>query len=88
MGRVLNPAANAAIKTKGSSDERLYRRLAGRMGHFKAVWAVAHRLCRIAWKILHQGVRYGERGNALTPKRFGNEPANLSETYAHSATTC
>lgn len=68
MRRILNQAANAAINTKGSSYERLYRRLAGRMGHFKAVWAVAHRLCRIAWKILHQGVRYEERGQRPDPQ--------------------
>jgi len=68
MRRILNQAANAAIKTKGSSYERLYRRLAGRIGHFKAIWAVAHRLCRIAWKILHQGVRYEERGHRPDPQ--------------------
>jgi hypothetical protein len=34
----------------------------------KAVWAVAHRLCRIAWKILHQGVRYEERGTQPNPQ--------------------
>jgi transposase len=68
MRRILNQAANAAINTKGSSYERLYRRLVPRLGHFKAVWAVAHRLCRIAWKILHQGVRYEERGNRPDPQ--------------------
>jgi transposase len=68
MRRILNQAANAAINTKGSSYQRLYRRLVPRLGHFKAVWAVAHRLCRIAWKILHQGVRYEERGNRPDPQ--------------------
>jgi len=39
-----------------------------RMGHSKAIWAIAHRLCRITWKILHQGVRYEERGPRFNPK--------------------
>ena len=30
----------------------------------KALWAVAHRLVRLIWKILHQKVRYLERGPA------------------------
>ena len=62
MRHILNQAANAAIKAKGSVFEILYRRLAPRLGHFKAIWAVAHRMCRIIWKILHEGVNYEERG--------------------------
>ena len=62
MRRILNQAANAAVQSKGSVFEILYRRLVGRIGHFKAIWAVAHRLCRITWKILHEGVTCEERG--------------------------
>jgi transposase len=68
MRHVLAQAANAAVKAKGSVFEVLYRRLAGRRGHFKAIWAVAHRICRIAWKILHEGVRYEERGLRSNPQ--------------------
>ncbi len=68
MRHILNQAANAAVKAKGSVFEILYRRLAGRIGHFKAIWAVAHRLCRITWKILHEGVRYEERGERTNPQ--------------------
>ena len=68
MRRVLNQVANAAVKTKGSIFQNLYRRLVARLGHNKAIWAVANRLCRLAWKILHQGVRYIEYGNRLNPK--------------------
>jgi transposase len=67
MRRILNQAANAAVKAKGSVFEILYRRLAGRIGHFKAIWAVAHRLCLITWKILHEGVIYEERGQRTNP---------------------
>jgi transposase len=68
MRHILNQAANAAVKTKGSVFEVLYRRLVGRIGHFKAMWAVAHRLCRITWKILHDGVVYEERGQRTNPR--------------------
>ncbi len=32
----------------------------------KAVWAIAHRLCRLIWKVLHEGVHYVELGPAVT----------------------
>jgi transposase len=67
LRHVLAQAANAAVKAKGSVFEVRYRRLVGRLGHFKAIWAVAHSLCRIAWKILHEGVRYEERGLRTNP---------------------
>jgi transposase len=68
MRRILNQAANAAVKAKGSMPEMLYRRLLPRLGRGKAIWAVAHRLCRLVWKILHQGVKYEERGQRLNPR--------------------
>lgn len=68
MRHILSQAANAAVKAKGSVFEILYRRLAGRVGHFKAIWAVAHRMCRITWKILHEGVTYEERGKRPIPQ--------------------
>ncbi len=74
---VLAQAANAAVKAKGSVFEVLYRRLTGRRGHFKAIWAVAHRICRIAWKILHEGVRYEERGTRINPQAARKRAARL-----------
>ncbi len=38
------------------------------MGHNKAIWAIAHRLCRLVWKILHQGISYIEYGNRPSTK--------------------
>ena len=58
----------AAVKTKGSFFEVLFRRLVPRLGYNKAIWAVAHRVCRLIWKILHQGVRYIEYGERVSPK--------------------
>ena len=66
MRRLLNQAANAAVKTNGSLFQLVYRRLVPRLGHAQAIGAIAHRLCRLIWKILHEGVRYEERGPAVS----------------------
>ena len=68
MRRVLNQAANAAAKHKGSIFEIVYRRLVLRLGHYKTIAAIAHRLCQLVWIILHKGVRYEERGPAVREK--------------------
>src|SRR5215813_10917912 len=68
MRRVLNQAANAAARTKGSIFEIVYRRSVPRLGHNQAIGVIAHRQCRLIWLILHQGVRYEERGPAVTKR--------------------
>jgi transposase len=65
MRRLLNQAANAAAKAKGSIFEIVYRRMVPRLGHNQAIGAIAHRQCRLIWLILHQGVRYEEHGPAV-----------------------
>ena len=62
MRHILSQCANAAVKTKGSIFQQQYQRLVNRIGHPKAIWAVAHKLCRIIWKILYERVPYEERG--------------------------
>ena len=64
MRRLLNQAANAAVKRKGSIFEIVYRRLVPRLGHNKTIGAIAHRICQLIWMILNKGVRYEERGPA------------------------
>jgi transposase len=66
MKGLLNQAANAAVRTKGSIFEVVYRRLVPRLGHAQAIGAIAHRLCRLIWMILHQAIRYEERGPAVS----------------------
>lgn len=62
MRRVLTEVAYAAVRTKDSRFQELFRRLVPRLGVKKAIWAIAHRLCRLIWKILHEGVTYVEYG--------------------------
>jgi transposase len=52
----------AAVKTKGSFFQELFRRWVPRMGAKIAVWAIAHKLVRVIWCILHRGDTYVERG--------------------------
>ena len=77
MRRLLNQAANAAVKTKGSIFELVYRRLVVRLGHAQTIGAIAHRLCRLIWKILHEGVVYEERGPAVTKERAHRRAAKM-----------
>ena len=66
MRRLLNQAANAAVKVKGSIFEVIYRRCVPRLGHKQAIGVIAHRQCRLIWLILHNGALYEERGPAVT----------------------
>jgi len=68
MRRILNQCANAAVKHKGSIFETMYRRLVSRLGHNQTIGAIAHRHCRLIWLILHKGVRYEERGPAVSER--------------------
>ena len=77
MRRLLNQAANAAVKTKGSIFEFIYKRLLSRLGHAQAIGAIAHRLCRLIWIILHRGVRYEERGLAASRRRAQNRASRM-----------
>jgi len=63
MRRLLSQAAHAAAHAKGSFFESFYRRLVAKRGPAKAIWALAHKLCRLIWKILHEGAEYQEQGH-------------------------
>lgn len=68
MRRLLCQAAHAAIKHAGSIFDIVFKRLLPRIGYKQAIWAIAHRLCRLLWLILHKGARYDERGPAVDAK--------------------
>jgi len=77
MRRLLNQAANAAAKTKGSIFEIVYRRAVPRLGHQRTIGTIAHRQCRLIWLILHQGVRYEELGPAVTKQSKQKRTARM-----------
>ena len=68
LRRVLCLAAQAAVRTKNSSFQQRFRRLLPRLGYTKAIWATAHRLAIVIWKILHDRVAYKEYGLETTPQ--------------------
>ena len=67
MRRLLDQLAHAAVRKEGTQMQIVFRRLSSRMGYNKAIWAIAHRLCRLIWKVLHDGVHYVEHGLAPSP---------------------
>lgn len=77
MRRILNQAAHAAVKVKGSIFELLFRRFKSHMAYQEAIWAIAHRICRLTWKILHHGVAYEERGPAVSAKSKRNRTTKM-----------
>src|SRR5215813_13464667 len=77
MRRILNQTANAAARSKGSIFEIVYRRSVPRLGHNQAIGAIAHRQCRLIWLILHQRVRYEERGPAVTKQSKQKRTARM-----------
>jgi transposase len=66
LRRILTQAAHAAVKNKGTYFQALFRRLLPRLGYNCAIWAIAHRLCRLVWKIL---ARWGALYRARQPMR-------------------
>ena len=68
LRRVLNQAAHAAVAKKGSHFQVVFRRLLPRLGYKSAIWAIAHRLCRVVWKILHEGVQFIEQSPQVGPR--------------------
>ena len=68
LRRVLNQAAHAAVAKKGSHFQAVFRRLLSRLGYQSAIWAVAHWLCRVVSKILHEGVRFIQQDCEVDPR--------------------
>ena len=77
--RILTEAAQAAVRKKGGHFQSVFRRLLPRLGYNAAIWAIAHRLGRLLWKILHDGVRYIEQGTETNPKAKKRRAQKLAQ---------
>lgn len=71
-----------AIHTKDTFYAALFARFLPRLESKGAAWAVAHRLARTIWLVLHQGVEYQERG-AAPPN-----PRTLMRKFRRLITDC
>lgn len=90
--RILDQAAHAAVKKEGSHFQSLFRKFLPRLKYNGAIWLVAHRLARLAWKILHDGVRYVEQGQPTDPRNRKRRAQKLVQSlrklgYAVALTT-
>lgn len=62
--RLLCQIAWAAVHTKETFFASLFARLKPRVEAKGAAWAVAHRISKLVWRMLHEGVSYQEKGPA------------------------
>jgi transposase len=76
--RILTETAQAAVKTKGSHFQHVFRRLLPRLGYKQALWAVVNRLARVVWKILHDGVEFIEQSPERDPKAHKQRAQTLA----------
>jgi len=79
--KLLTQAAQAAVRKKGSRYQSLFRRFLPRLSFTGAIWAVAHRMGRLVWKILHDGVRYIEYGDETTPQARKRREQKLKQAF-------
>ena len=69
LRRLLCQIAWAAIHTKDTFFASLFARLKPRLEGKGAAWAVAHRIAKVVWLVLHQEVQYQEKGSAPPNER-------------------
>jgi transposase len=87
--RLLSEAAHAAVKKKGSHFQNIFRRFLLKLGYQEVIWVVAHRLARLVWKILHDGLSYLEQGQETNPrakKRRAQKLAQALRNLGYSVT--
>jgi len=69
LRRLLCQIAWAAIHTKDTFFASLFHRLKPRVEGKGAAWAVAHRVAKVIWRVLHEEVEYQEKGSAPPNER-------------------
>ena len=69
LRRLLCQIAWAAIHAKDTFFASLFARLKPKVEGKGAAWAVAHRIAKVVWLVLHQEVEYQEKGAALPNER-------------------
>jgi transposase len=77
--RILAEAAHGAANTKGSHFQNVFRRFIPKLTYNGATWVVAHRLARLVWKILHEGVSYIEQGQETNPRAKKKRAQKLTQ---------
>jgi transposase len=69
LRRLLCQMGWAAARTKETFFAGLFARLSPKLSGKGAAWAVAHRIAKVVWLMLHKGVEYKEHGTAVANPR-------------------
>lgn len=77
LRQIMVQVAWAAVRTKGSYAQALYRRLAGRRGKKRAIIAVARTLLSSFWYMLTRGEAYKELGGNYFDQRRKDVKVNV-----------
>jgi transposase len=75
LRRLLCQVAWAAVHAKDTFFGGLFARLLPRLGSKSAAWAVAHRIGKVVWLMLHENKEYKEMGPATL------KPASLARKF-------
>ena len=80
------PEENATAEVNYSSRspkcchfQSWFTRFLPRLGYKVAIWAVAHRLGRLIWRILHDGIAYIEQGTEPDPKTRKRRASKMAQ---------
>jgi transposase len=85
LRRLLCQIAWAAIRSKKTFFAGLFARLLPRIEKKGAAWAVAHRIGKVVWLLLHEGVEYQEKGSApLSPRTLARKFRKLLKEFARA----
>lgn len=87
LRRTLCQAAQAAVRTKNSHYQAVFRRLVPRLGYAKAMWAIVRRLAEVIWTVLHRGQHYQERGSITTPQAMKRRIQRLTQELRNAGYT-
>ena len=90
LNEALTEAAIAAMRTKGSYLQALYRRLRPRLGHGRALGAVKHSILCACWHMLSSGELYRDLGGdyflSRDPERQTRRLVRRLEALGHTVT--
>lgn len=82
LRRLLTQIAWGAIHTKKTFYAGVFQRLKGKIQAKGAAWAVAHRMGRVIWLLMHEEVEYQEKGQAVpNPRVLARKFRNLLREF-------
>ena len=85
LRRLLCQISWAAVHTKDTFFAGLFGRLKTRLGGKGAAWAAAHRITKVIWLLLHEGVDYQEKGTApANPRTLARKCLRLQRECARA----